>query len=162
MAGRRLTFKFLPNYDAGMMGQFLQAIQLAMDDLENRLKGASGGQTQTEVADTQSGGVISLTGTNNDFPIGVGGYFEFLVRSNGVWLTGLAGGQPGRIVIIKNADGSNNQISIAHASNSSRYENRFRIRNETNQSIASNAGRAFVYVEKPRSFQGWHLITEVP
>lgn len=157
---RNLVFQFPKNYDAAVMGQFVLAINQVLIDMENNLKGTGGGESIAP--ESQSSGVITLSGVVNNLPIGRGNYFEFMIRSNGVHLTGMSGGSPGRIVVLKNADGSNNQITIDHNSNASSEGNRFIIRNEINRVMTTNAARAFIYLTVPGLSPGWYLLAEVP
>jgi len=71
----------------------------------------------------------------------------------------MTGGEPGRIVILKNVAGSANSLPLIHNSSASTEGNRFINRNGANVTVPIGGARVVMYSAE---LQGWIPIAEVP
>ena len=99
------------------------------------------------------------TDTTNNLVIGRGHYFELTINGANGGLTGIAGGEPGRIIILKNVSGSLNSLPLIHNSSASTLGNRFINRAGTNVTVPIGGARVLLYSGE---LQGWVPIAEVP
>ena len=154
---RRVVFQFPKTYDAADMGKFVYTINQVLADLEQSLKGSSGGESQS--AQATGSRIITITEVVNNLSIGRGTFFELTVIGANAGLTGMTGGVANRIVILKNSFDSQNSIPLIPNSTGSSVGNRFITRNENNLTIGVGAAYAILYSEPDRS---WIPIAELP
>lgn len=114
----------------------------------------------TKSADpTRSVTIPTITEVVNNLVIGRGHYFELTVNGADAGLTGIAGGEPGRIIILKNVAGSANSLPLIYDSSASTLGNRFINRAGTNVTVPIGGARVLMYSGELR---GWVPIAEVP
>ena len=130
------------------------ALVLAMNQRLDELSAAA------RAADpTASTALPVVTDTLNNLVIGRGHWFEFTVNGANAGLTGLTGGEPGRLIVLKNVAGSANSLPLIHNSSASTEGNRFINRNGANVTIPIGGARVLMYSGELR---GWVPIAEVP
>lgn len=146
----RIVWRAPKDYTPVAFDTLVLAINQRLDELSAASRAAD---------PTASAALPTITDTRNNLVIGKGHYFEFTVNGNNAGLTGLTGGEPGRIIILKNVSGSLNSLPLIHNSSASTEGNRFINRNGANVTIPINGARVLMYSGEVR---GWVPIAEVP
>ena len=146
----RITFKAPKDYDANAFDKLVLAINQRLDETAASLRSADSTINPT---------LPIITTILHNLVIGRGTWFELTVVGSSAGLTGLTGGEAGRIIVIKNAAGSANSLLLVHNSSSSSEGNRFVMRGAANLTIPINGAHALVYSNEVR---GWVPISEVP
>lgn len=146
----RLAWRAPKDYTPTAFDTLILAINQRLDELSTRASAAD---------PTSSATLPVITNTTNNLVIGRGHYFELTSNSSAAGLTGIAGGDPGRIIILKNVSGSLNSLPLIHNSSASTLGNRFLNRAGTNVTVPIGGARVLLYSGE---LQGWVPIAEVP
>ena len=146
----RLSWRAPKNYTPASFDNLILAINQRLDELSVAARAAD---------PTASAPLPVITNVVNNLVIGRGHYFELTVNGANARLTGLTGGEPGRIIILKNVAGSANSLPLIHNSSASTVGNRFINRAGTNVTIPIGGARVVLYSGE---LQGWIPIAEVP
>lgn len=146
----RLAWRAPKDYTPSSFDTLVLAINQRLDELSASARAAD---------PTASTALPVITDTVNNLVIGRGHYFELTVNGANAGLTGMTGGEPGRIIILKNVAGSANSLPLIHNSSASTEGNRFINRSGAGISIPVGGARAILYSAELR---GWIPISEVP
>lgn len=146
----RLAWRAPKDYTPSSFDTLVLAINQRLDELSASARAAD---------PTASAPLPVITDTVNNLVIGRGHYFELTVNGANAGLTGMTGGEPGRIVILKNVAGSANSLPLIHDSSASTEGNRFINRNGANVTVPIGGARVVMYSAELR---GWIPIAEVP
>ncbi len=146
----RIPWRAPKDYTPAAFDQLVLAINQRLDELSASARAAD---------PTASTALPVITDTVNNLVIGRGHYFELTVNGANAGLTGMTGGEPGRIVILKNVAGSANSLPLIHNSSASTEGNRFLNRNGANVTVPIGGARVVMYSAELR---GWIPIAEVP
>ena len=146
----RLAWRAPKEYSSGAFDTLILAINQRLDELSTRASASD---------PTASAPLPVITDTTNNLVIGRGHYFELTINGANGGLTGIAGGEPGRIIILKNVSGSLNSLPLIHNSSASTLGNRFINRAGTNVTVPIGGARVLLYSGE---LQGWVPIAEVP
>lgn len=146
----RLAWRAPKDYTPSSFDTLVLAINQRLDELSAAARAAD---------PTASAPLPVITDTVNNLVIGRGHYFELTVNGANAGLTGMTGGEPGRIVILKNVAGSANSLPLIHNSSASTEGNRFINRNGANVTVPIGGARVVMYSGE---LQGWIPIAEVP
>lgn len=146
----RLAWRAPKDYTPSSFDTLVLAINQRLDELSAAARAAD---------PTASAPLPVITDTVNNLVIGRGHYFELTVNGANAGLTGMTGGEPGRIVILKNVAGSANSLPLIHNSSASTEGNRFINRNGANVTVPIGGARVVMYSAE---LQGWIPIAEVP
>ena len=146
----RLAWRAPKEYSSSAFDTLVLAINQRLDELSTRASASD---------PTASAPLPVITDTTTNLVIGRGHYFELTINGANGGLTGIAGGEPGRIVILKNVSGSLNSLPLIHNSSASTLGNRFINRAGTNVTIPIGGARVLLYSGE---LQGWVPIAEVP
>lgn len=146
----RLAWRAPKEYTPAAFDNLILAINQRLDELSVAARAAD---------PTASTALPVITNVVNNLVIGRGHYFELTVNGANAGLTGLTGGEPGRIIIIKNVAGSANSLPLIHNSSASTAGNRFINRAGTNVTVPIGGARVVLYSGE---LQGWIPIAEVP
>ena len=146
----RLAWRAPKEYSSSAFDTLILAINQRLDELSTRASASD---------HTASAPLPVITDTTNNLVIGRGHYFELTINGANGGLTGIAGGEPGRIIILKNVSGSLNSLPLIHNSSASTLGNRFINRAGTNVTVPIGGARVLLYSGE---LQGWVPIAEVP
>jgi len=146
----RLAWRAPKEYSSSAFDTLVLAINQRLDELSTRASASD---------PTASAPLPVITDTTNNLVIGRGHYFELTINGANGGLTGIAGGEPGRIIILKNVSGSLNSLPLIHNSSASTLGNRFLNRAGTNVTVPIGGARVLLYSGE---LQGWVPIAEVP
>ena len=146
----RLAWRAPKEYSSSAFDTLVLAINQRLDELSTRASASD---------PTASAPFPVITDTTNNLVIGRGHYFELTINGANGGLTGIAGGEPGRIIILKNVSGSLNSLPLIHNSSASTLGNRFLNRAGTNVTVPIGGARVLLYSGE---LQGWVPIAEVP
>ena len=146
----RLAWRAPKEYSSSAFDTLVLAINQRLDELSTRASASD---------PTASALLPVITDTTNNLVIGRGHYFELTINGANGGLTGIAGGEPGRIIILKNVSGSLNSLPLIHNSSASTLGNRFLNRAGTNVTVPIGGARVLLYSGE---LQGWVPIAEVP
>jgi len=146
----RLAWRAPKEYSSSAFDTLILAINQRLDELSASARAAD---------PTASTTIPTITDTVNNLVIGRGHYFELTVNGANAGLTGITGGEPGRLIILKNVAGSANSLPLIYNSSASTEGNRFINRNGANVTIPINGARVLMYSGEVR---GWVPIAEVP
>ena len=146
----RLAWRAPKEYSSSAFDTLILAINQRLDELSTRASASD---------PTASALLPVITDTTNNLVIGRGHYFELTINGANGGLTGIAGGEPGRIIILKNVSGSLNSLPLIHNSSASTLGNRFLNRAGTNVTVPIGGARVLLYSGE---LQGWVPIAEVP
>ena len=146
----RLAWRAPKEYSSSAFDTLVLAINQRLDELSTRASASD---------PTASAPLPVITDTTNNLVIGRGHYFELTITTANAGLTGLTGGEPGRIIILKNVSGSSNSLPLIHNSSASTLGNRFLNRAGTNVIVPIGGARVVMYSAELR---GWIPIAEVP
>lgn len=146
----RLAWRAPKDYTPSSFDTLVLAINQRLDELSAAARAAD---------PTASAPLPVITDTVNNLVIGRGHYFELTVNGANAGLTGMTGGEPGRIIILKNVAGSANSLPLIYNSSASTEGNRFINRNGANVTVPIGGARVVLYSAELR---GWIPIAEVP
>jgi len=146
----RIPWRAPKDYTPAAFDQLVLAMNQRLDELSASARAAD---------PTASTTIPTITDTVNNLVIGRGHYFELTVNGANAGLTGITGGEPGRLIILKNVAGSANSLPLIYNSSASTEGNRFINRNGANVTIPINGARVLMYSGEVR---GWVPIAEVP
>lgn len=146
----RLAWRAPKDYTPAAFDTLVLAINQRLDELSVSARAAD---------PTSSTTLPVIADVVNNLVIGRGHYFELTSTTANAGLTGLTGGEPGRIIILKNVSGSSNSLPLIHNSSASTLGNRFLNRAGTNVTVPIGGARVLLYSGE---LQGWVPIAEVP
>lgn len=146
----RIAWRAPKDYTPAALDTLVRAINQRLDELSAAARAAD---------PSASTAFPVITTTLNNLVIGRGHWFELTVNGADAGLTGLTGGEPGRLIVIKNVAGSANSLPLIHNSSASTEGNRFINRAGTNVTVPIGGARVLMYSGELR---GWVPIAEVP
>lgn len=146
----RLAWRAPKEYSSSAFDTLILAINQRLDELSASARAAD---------PTASTTIPTITDTVNNLVIGRGHYFELTVNGANAGLTGITGGEPGRLIILKNVAGSANSLPLIYNSSASTAGNRFLNRSGANLTLPIGGARVLMYSGE---LQGWLPIAEVP
>jgi len=146
----RIPWRAPKDYTPAAFDQLVLAMNQRLDELSASARAAD---------PTASTTIPTITDTVNNLVIGRGHYFELTVNGANAGLTGITGGEPGRLIILKNVAGSANSLPLIYNSSASTAGNRFLNRSGANLTLPIGGARVLMYSGE---LQGWLPIAEVP
>jgi len=146
----RIPWRAPKDYTPSAFDQLVLAMNQRLDELSAFARAAD---------PTASTAIPTITNTVNNLVIGRGHYFELTVNGANAGLTGITGGEPGRLIILKNVAGSANSLPLIYNSSASTAGNRFLNRSGANLTLPIGGARVLMYSGE---LQGWIPIAEVP
>ena len=146
----RLAWRAPKDYTPAAFDNLILSLNQRLDELSVAARAAD---------PTASSSLPVITNVVNNLVIGRGHYFELTINGANAGLTGMTGGEPGRIVILKNVAGSANSLPLIYNSSASTAGNRFLNRSGANVTVPIGGARVVMYSAE---LQGWIPIAEVP
>ena len=146
----RIPWRAPKDYTPAAFDQLVLAMNQRLDELSVSARAAD---------PTSSTALPVIADVVNNLVIGRGHYFELTITTANAGLTGLTGGEPGRLIILKNVAGSANSLPLIYNSSASTAGNRFLNRSGANLTLPIGGARVLLYSGE---LQGWLPIAEVP